>query len=58
MEKTDIKSMTLEELEEYVVQTGDKKFSAAQIFGWLHEKNVKSFDEMTNISKELREKLS
>ena len=58
MEKTDIKSMTLEELEEYVVQTGDKKFRAAQIFGWLHEKNVKSFDEMTNISKELREKLS
>ena len=58
MEKTDIKSMTLEELEEYVVQTGDKKFRAAQIFGWLHEKNVKSFDEMTHISKELREKLS
>ncbi len=55
--RTDIKSMSAEELEEFVVKLGDKKFRGAQIFQWLHQKLVTSFDEMTNLSKALREKL-
>ncbi len=58
MEKIDIKSMDLEELEEYIVSIQDKKFRAKQIYTWLHGKLVTDFEEMTNISKELRQKLS
>lgn len=49
-EKTDILSLTLEELEEKILQIGEKKFRAGQVFQWLHEKKVPSFDKMTNIS--------
>ena len=55
--RTDIKSMSAEELEEFIVNLGDKKFRGAQIFQWLHQELVTSFDEMTNLSKALREKL-
>lgn len=54
--KTDIKSLTYEELEQFVIDLGEKKFRASQIFTWLH-KGVKDFDEMSNLSKELRERL-
>jgi 23S rRNA (adenine2503-C2)-methyltransferase len=54
---TDIKSLTLEELQAEMVRIGDKKFRAGQIYSWLHEKLVDDFDQMTNLSKELREKL-
>ena len=57
MDLTDIKSLSYEELEEFIVNLGDKKFRAAQIYQWLHKKLVTDFDEMTNISKDLREKL-
>lgn len=58
MEKTDIRSMTLNELEVFVVEAlGDKKFRAKQIYNWMHVKLVQSFDEMTNLSKDLRERL-
>ena len=50
----DIKSMTLEELTEEIVLLGEKRFVAKQIFSWLHDKRVSSFDEMTDISKDLR----
>ena len=51
MEKTDIRSMTLNELEVFVVEAlGDKKFRAKQIYNWMHVKLVQSFDEMTNLS--------
>ena len=53
----DIKSMTLEELTEEIVLLGEKRFVAKQIFSWLHDKRVSSFDEMTDISKDLRRKL-
>ena len=36
---------------------GEKPFRAEQIFKWIHQENVQSFDEMTNLSKELREAL-
>ena len=55
-EKIDLKSMMIPEIEDYLVQLGEPKFRAKQIFVWMN-KGVTSFDEMTNISKALREKL-
>ena len=55
--KKDIKSMTLTELKEEILLLGEKGFKAAQIYSWLHKHGAESFDEMTNISKDLREKL-
>ena len=57
MEKTDIKSLTLEELKEYFKGMGEKPFRAGQLYQWMHEKLAASYDEMTNLSRELREKL-
>lgn len=50
---TDIKSMTLEELENFIVKNGFPKFRAKQIHGWL-VKSVTNFDEMRNIPADLR----
>lgn len=52
-----LKDLTYEELEQFLVDMGEKKFRAKQIYTWLYN-GVTSFDEMTNISKQLREKLS
>ena len=49
--------MTLQEMQEYMESIGEKKFRAKQIYEWLHVKLVDHFDEMTNLSKALREKL-
>lgn len=57
-EKTDILSLSPEELEIAFSDMGEKKFRAKQVFDWLHIKNVRSFEEMSNISKQLRTKLS
>lgn len=54
---TDIKSMTLEELQELMVSMGEKKFRAKQIYGWLHQHLAVSYDEMANLPKSLKEKL-
>ncbi len=54
--KTDIKSMTIKELENFILELGEKKFRARQVFGWIY-KGVESFSEMTDLSKELRQKL-
>ena len=53
----DLKSLNLEQLTEELLSIGEKKFRAKQIYSWIHEKLVDSFDEMTNLSKDLREKL-
>ena len=45
------------DLEKYFVCNGEKKFKALQVFEWLYDKRVKSFKEMSNIKKELQEKL-
>lgn len=45
---------TLEQLEEYFESIAEKKFKARQLYDWLYKKRVTSFDEMTNIKKELR----
>ena len=54
---TDIKSMTLAELTCYCKGLGEPAFRAKQVFQWLH-RGARSFDEMTNLSKPLREKLA
>ena len=55
--KKDLKSLNLEQLTEELLNIGEKKFRAKQVYSWIHEKLVDSFDEMTNLSKDLREKL-
>jgi len=55
--KTDLKSLTKEQLLAFCKQLGLPRFRADQIFQWLYQKGVSSFDEMTNLSKDLREKL-
>ena len=58
MNMTDIKSMTIPELEELMLLMGQPKFRAKQIFQWLHQKRVLTFDEMKNLPTSLREELS
>lgn len=55
--KTDIKSLTLSELTDEIEKIGEKSFKAKQIYSWLHKRGVDNFNEMTDISKNLREKL-
>lgn len=52
-----IKDYNLEELKNELIEIGEKPFRAEQIFKWLYDEKVQSFDEMTNLSLELREKL-
>lgn len=51
---TDIKSMLLSELQEDFALRGLQKFRAAQVCRWLHQRGATSFDEMTDLSKDLR----
>lgn len=55
--KKDIRQNTLPQLTEYFLSVGEKAFRAKQIYEWLWVKSATSFDEMTNLSKALREKL-
>ena len=52
-----IKDYDLEQLKQELISIGEKPFRAEQIFKWLYVEKVHSFDEMTNLSLELREKL-
>ena len=54
-EKTDIKSMTLGELTAELAVMGEKAFRAKQMYQWMHVKLAAGFEEMTNLSKSLRE---
>lgn len=54
----DIKSMTLTELTKYIEEQGYPKFRAKQIYDWCHVKLVRNVEEMTNIPKEIRQRLS
>ena len=56
--KTDINSLTYEKLNSVIEELGQPIFRAKQIYTWLHKYGVTSFDEMTNISKQLREILA
>ena len=48
---------SLEDLEKYFTDIGEKKFKAIQVYDWLYKKRVNSFDEMSNIKKSVIEKL-
>ena len=58
MRFTDIKSMTLDELKEELKKQGLQAFRAGQIYQWMHQKLAASFEEMTNLSKDMRKDLS
>ncbi len=52
-----IYDMTIEEMTDYFLNNGDKKFYASQLFEWLYTKKIKSIEEATNIKKETRARL-
>lgn len=56
--KESVYSLQPHQLEEWLKENGEKPFRAAQIFDWLYNKRVKTFEEMSNLSKGLREKLT
>ena len=58
MEKIDLLSLTLEELEQEMQAMGAARYRAGQIFSWLHEKQVLDFTGMTTLSQQFRTKLS
>lgn len=58
MDKKDIRSFTFEELKKEMERLGEKAFRAKQIYEWLHVKLADTFEEMTNLSKALRDTLS
>lgn len=55
---TDIKSLNLTELEQFLIDLGEKKFRAGQLYDWMHAKMARSYEEMLNIPKSLKERLS
>jgi 23S rRNA (adenine2503-C2)-methyltransferase len=57
-EKRNIRHLSLNELEQYFEALGEKKFRTKQVYEWLWTKHAFSFEEMTNLGKDLRIKLS
>ena len=55
--KRNIYDLTREELEEYFLNIGEKKFKALQVYEWLYERRLDNIDDFSNIKKEIREKL-
>lgn len=53
-QKPDIRSMPLSELEQYFVSKGEKKFRAKQVYQWMHQKLIRTPEEMNNIPKSIR----
>ena len=58
MDMNNIFGYKLSDLEEYFLNVGEKKFKARQIYEWIYKKNIYDFKQMTNIKKDLQEKLS
>jgi 23S rRNA (adenine2503-C2)-methyltransferase len=56
-EAPNIRHLSLQELERYFEEQGDKRFRAKQVYEWIWQKHAMSFADMTNLSKELRQKL-
>jgi 23S rRNA (adenine2503-C2)-methyltransferase len=56
-EKVDLKSLNRKELQEFCEKQGLQSYRSDQVFQWLYQKGVSSFDEMTNLSKDLRSRL-
>ena len=57
MEKTDIKSLPLDQLEQWVVEHGEKKFRAKQLYQWMHVKLADDPDQMSNLSAAFRQQI-
>jgi 23S rRNA (adenine2503-C2)-methyltransferase len=57
-ELQNIRTLTLEDLEQYFREIGEPKFRAKQVYEWLWQKHAQTFDDMTNVSKDLRAKLA
>ncbi|TFH42746.1 MAG: 23S rRNA (adenine(2503)-C(2))-methyltransferase RlmN [Chrysiogenales bacterium] len=57
MEKPLIKNCTIVEMEEFFLSIGEKGYRAKQLMNWLYEKNIESFQEMTNFSRAMRDRL-
>ena len=55
--KRDLKSLTKQELSTFLEELGLASYRSDQVYQWLYQKGVSSFDEMTNLSKDLRAKL-
>ncbi|WP_211824749.1 23S rRNA (adenine(2503)-C(2))-methyltransferase RlmN [Kistimonas asteriae] len=55
--KTNLLGLTQSKLEEFFISIGEKKFRAQQVMKWIHHFGVDNFDEMSNVSKALRERL-
>lgn len=58
VQQPDIRTLSQEQLTMAMQDLGEKPFRARQVYEWLWQKSARSFDEMTNLSKELRTKLS
>ena len=58
MQKTTLTKFSKEELIDFIIAQGEKKFRAEQIFSWIWAKNAHNFDEMTDVKKEFREFLN
>lgn len=56
-EKVNLMGMSEAKLKEFFVSFGEKPFRAVQVIKWIHQMGVSNFDEMTNVSKALRQKL-
>ena len=54
MEPADLRSMPLPELEAFVLALGEKRFRAVQLFRWMHQKCARSFEEMSDLPRALR----
>ena len=57
IQKTDLLGMDREAMQAYFTEIGEKPFRATQVMKWIHQFGVSDFDEMTNLSKALRDKL-
>ena len=52
--KQDIRNLSREDLTQFFIQEGEKSFRANQVYDWLWKKDASTFEEMTNLSKDLQ----
>ena len=55
--KSELKGLTIEQLNDYFVSNGEQKFRGEQVFNWIYNQLEFDFDKMLNLSRDLREKL-
>ena len=58
VERVNLLGLTLPKMEEFFLSIGEKKFRGAQMVKWIHQRGVTDFDQMTNLSKSLRDRLN